>query len=100
MVLGMQRRTAAIVGTIALALVLALILALVAASTSLLAVAREFTQGIQSQFETSAGRANRAEAALRQQGGSLILLKLDIDALREAIVIGLRDDVRRVLREE
>ncbi len=97
MIFGMQRRTAAIAG----ALVLALILALVAASASLLAVAREFTRDIRSQLETTrATRATQAETALRQQGGSQILLKLDTDALRETVVVGLRDDVRRMLREE
>jgi preprotein translocase subunit SecD len=97
MILGMQRKTATIAG----ALVLALILALAAASASLLALAREFTGDIQSQLETTrAARATQAEAALKQQGGSQILLKLDTDALHEAIVIGLRDDVRRMLREE
>jgi preprotein translocase subunit SecD len=93
MILGMQRKTAAIAG----ALVLALILALVATSASLLAVARD----TQSQLETTrAARATQAETALKQQGGSQILLKLDTEALRDAIVIGLRDDVRRMLREE
>jgi preprotein translocase subunit SecD len=93
MIFGMQRRTAAIVG--------ALVLALVVASASLLAVAREFTRDADPQIEkTRATRATQAEAALKQQGGSQILLKLDTDALREAIVIGLRDDVRRMLREE
>jgi preprotein translocase subunit SecD len=97
MIFGMQRKTAAIAG----ALVLALILALAAASAPLLTIAREFTRDIQSQLETTrAARATQAEAALRQQGGSQILLKLDTDALRETIVIGLRDDVRRMLREE
>ena len=46
-----------------------------------------------------AAQAANAEAALRQQGGSRILLRLDTDGLREAILIGLRDDVRRLLRE-
>ena len=46
-----------------------------------------------------AARAANAAAALRQQGGSRILLALDSDALREAILTGLRDDVRRLLRE-
>src|SRR5262245_44421153 len=46
-----------------------------------------------------AAQAEHAAAALRQQGGSRILLALDGDALREAILTGLRDDVRRLLRE-
>jgi preprotein translocase subunit SecD len=41
----------------------------------------------------------RTEAALRRQGGSRLLLKLDTEALREAILIDLRDDVRRQLRD-
>ena len=41
----------------------------------------------------------RAEAELRRQGGSRLLVKVDTDALREAIPIQLRDDVRRQLRE-
>jgi preprotein translocase subunit SecD len=95
MIFGLQRKTAA--------LVVASVLALVAASASLLvlAVARESTRDIESQLEKArAARATQAEAALKHQGGSRILLKLDTDALREAIVIGLRDDVRRMLREE
>jgi preprotein translocase subunit SecD len=40
-----------------------------------------------------------AEAALKHQGGSRILLKLDTDALRDAMAIELRDEVRRLLRE-
>src|SRR5262249_36214741 len=36
---------------------------------------------------------------LRRQGGSRLLVKVDTDALREAIPIQLRDDVRRQLRE-
>jgi preprotein translocase subunit SecD len=42
----------------------------------------------------------RAEAALKDQGGWRILLKVDTDALREAMLIELRDGVRRQLREE
>jgi preprotein translocase subunit SecD len=95
MIFGMRRRTAAIVG--------ASVLALVIASASLLAFAkaREPIGDIAAQLgKMRATRATQTEAALRQQGGSQILLKLDTDALREAIVIGLRDDVRRMLREE
>ena len=47
-----------------------------------------------------AAQAGNAQAALKQQGGSRILLKLDADGLRDAILVELRDDVRRVLREE
>jgi preprotein translocase subunit SecD len=91
MILGLRRKTAA--------LVLALIVA--AASLLALAVAREFTRDSEPQLEKiRAAHATQAEAALKQQGGSRILLGLDTDALREAIVIGLRDDVRRMLREE
>jgi preprotein translocase subunit SecD len=67
----------------------------------LLAAARGFAPDIALQLEKlRAAQATNAEAALRQQGGSRILLKVDADALREAILTGLRDDVRRVLREE
>jgi preprotein translocase subunit SecD len=41
-----------------------------------------------------------AEAALKRQGGSRFLLSIDTEALREAVLIELRDDVRRQLREE
>jgi preprotein translocase subunit SecD len=41
-----------------------------------------------------------AEAALKRQGGSRFLLSIDTEALREAALIELRDDVRRQLREE
>jgi preprotein translocase subunit SecD len=41
----------------------------------------------------------RSEAAFRRQGGSRMLVKVDADALREAMLIALRDDVRRHLRE-
>jgi preprotein translocase subunit SecD len=41
-----------------------------------------------------------AEAALKRQGGSRFLLRIDTDALREAVLIELRDDARRQLREE
>lgn len=43
--------------------------------------------------------AANAEQALQKQGGSRILLKVDADALHEAVVIELRDDLYRVLRE-
>jgi preprotein translocase subunit SecD len=41
----------------------------------------------------------RTEAALKRQGGSRLLLKIDTEALREAILIDLRDDVRQQLRD-
>jgi preprotein translocase subunit SecD len=70
-----------------------------------LAVAREPGRDADPRLETKleaarAARATQAQAALKLQGGSRILLKLDTDALREAVAIGLRDDVRRMLREE
>jgi preprotein translocase subunit SecD len=40
-----------------------------------------------------------AEKAIEKQGGSRILFKVDADALREAMVTGLRDDLYRILRE-
>ncbi len=43
--------------------------------------------------------AANAEQALAQQGGSRLLFKVDADALREAMVTDLRDDVVRILRE-
>jgi preprotein translocase subunit SecD len=99
MTLDLRRRT--------VALVVAPVLALVVVSASLLAlaVARESKRDADPQLETKleamrTARATQAEAALKLQGGSLILLRLDTDALREAIAIGLRDDVRRMLREE
>jgi preprotein translocase subunit SecD len=41
----------------------------------------------------------QTEAALKREGGSRFLLRIDTDALREAMLIELRDDVRRQLRE-
>jgi preprotein translocase subunit SecD len=41
-----------------------------------------------------------AEKALETQGGSRILFKVDSDALREAVVTDLRDDVVRIVRED
>jgi preprotein translocase subunit SecD len=40
------------------------------------------------------------ENALATQGGSRIVFKVDSDALREAVVTDLRDDVVRIVREE
>ena len=61
---------------------------------------RIFAPDIETRLEKMrAARAANAAAALRQQGGSRILLALDSDALREAMLTGLRDDVRRLLRE-
>src|SRR5258705_6132117 len=98
MIFDLQRKTAAIVG--------ALVLVLIVASASLLAMAmvRAPARDTESQVapqleEIRTTRAAQAEAALKLQGGSRILLRLDTDALREAIAIGLRDDVRRMLRE-
>jgi preprotein translocase subunit SecD len=52
---------------------------------------------------TSEGTAEaafkRAEAALGREGGSRLLLRIDTDALRDAMLAELRDDVRRQLRE-
>jgi len=52
---------------------------------------------------TSGGDAQAAlkstEAALKRQGGTRLLLKIDTDALRQAILIDLRDGVRRELRD-
>ena len=88
MILGLRRTTAAF----AVALVLAV---------AALAAARGFLPNSELALEKMrAARAADAQAALERQGGSRILLKLDADALREAILIELRDDVRRVLREE
>ena len=42
----------------------------------------------------------RAETALKSQGGSRVLLKVDTDAVREAMLIELRDGLRRQLRED
>jgi preprotein translocase subunit SecD len=88
-------------------LVVASVLALIVVSASLLVLAgaRESGRDADPQLEAKleamrAARATQAEAALKLQGGSRILLKLDSEALREAIAIGLRDDVRRMLREE
>ena len=58
--------------------------------------------GLQSDMADRQAQATlqRAEAALRSQGGSRIVLKVDTDALREAMSIELRDDARRLLRDE
>ena len=75
-------------------------LCVVLAGLLALASARGFAPDIEHWLEkVRAGQATSAEAALRQQGGSRILLKVDADALREAILMGMRDDVRRLLRE-
>jgi len=50
--------------------------------------------------EIAQAPVKRADAALKRQGGSRILIGVDSDALREAMLIELRDDTRRVLREE
>jgi len=93
MIFGWRRRTAAIVG--------ASILALVVVSASLFAAAREFMREPGLQLAVmKAARATQSQAAFKLQGGSRILLRLDTDALREAVAIALRDDVRRMLREE
>lgn len=42
---------------------------------------------------------NEAAAALDRQGGARVLLRLDDEALRKEILDGLRNDVRRLLRE-
>ena len=47
-----------------------------------------------------AAQAADAEAALQRQGGSRVVLKVDTDGLREAVLTGLRDDARRMLREQ
>ena len=47
-----------------------------------------------------AATAANAEKALGTQGGSRIMFKVDSDALREAVVTDLRDDVVRIVREE
>ncbi|CAN5510950.1 preprotein translocase subunit SecD [soil metagenome] len=44
-------------------------------------------------------QAGNAEKALQQQGGSRIVVKVDAEALREAVVTELRDDLYRILRE-
>jgi preprotein translocase subunit SecD len=103
MIFGLRRKTAAIVGALVLVLVLAIIVA--SASLLVLAVARESAQDPESQVKSQlekirATRTAQAQTAFKLQGGSRILLRLDTDALREAIAIGLRDDVRRMLREE
>jgi preprotein translocase subunit SecD len=43
--------------------------------------------------------ADFAEKAIETQGGSRILFKVDADALREAMLTELRDDVYRIVRE-
>jgi preprotein translocase subunit SecD len=45
-------------------------------------------------------QAAEAEAALQRQGGARVVLKVDTDGLREAVLTGLRDDARRMLREQ
>jgi len=61
---------------------------------------RIFAPDVETRHEKMrAAQAANAAAALRQQGGSRILLAVDSDALREAILVGLRDEVRRLLRE-
>ena len=47
----------------------------------------------------SPGSGGNAETALKRQGGSRLLLRLDTEALRDAMLIELRDDARRELRE-
>jgi len=91
MILDLRRNTTG--------LVFALILAL--ASLLALAAARELTPKGEPRLEKiRAALVANAEAALARQGGSRILLQVDTDALHEAILIELRDDVRRTLRQE
>jgi preprotein translocase subunit SecD len=103
MTLNLRSKTAGLVA----------VLIVVSGALLALAAAREFKRDHEPQIETKlemmrAARAAQAEVALKLQGGSRILLKLDTDALREAVAIGLReavaiglrDDVRRMLREE
>src|SRR5438128_833454 len=94
MIFGLTRRTAALIA--------ASVLALIVVSASLLALAaREFMRDTGLPLGMiKAARATQSQAAFKLQGGSRILLRLDTDALREAIAIALRDDVRRMLREE
>jgi len=44
--------------------------------------------------------AENAEKAVQQQGGSHIALKVDASALREVVLMDLRDDVFRIVHEE
>lgn len=46
-----------------------------------------------------AATAANAENALQKQGGSRIVLKVDADGLRDAVVTELRDEVYRIVRE-
>ena len=83
-----------------------LVFALIFALASLLALAAARVLAPNGETEADkiekirAARVATAEVALKQQGGSRILLKVDTDALREAVSIGLRDDTRRVLRDK
>ena len=69
------------------------------AAWSAMAAPRAAADDAQAVGKIRATVAAGAEKALEKQGGSRIVFKVDTDALHEAVVTDLRDDVYRVLRE-
>jgi preprotein translocase subunit SecD len=85
-----------------LAVVVAIIGADAAAASAQAASAWSWLEPVWSWYSgrnTGAAR-QRAETALKSQGGSRVLLKVDTDAVRAAMLIELRDGLRRQLRED
>jgi len=77
----------------------ALVAAFIFASAVSPAIAAPASDDAQKVDKMRAAIVARAETALKQQGGSRILFKVDADALRDVMVTGLRDDLYRVVRE-
>jgi preprotein translocase subunit SecD len=77
-----------------------LLAAFILASATLSAISAPAPNPAQDVERIRAAMMAAAEKALETQGGSRILFKVDSDALREAVVTDLRDDVVRTLRED
>jgi preprotein translocase subunit SecD len=78
----------------------ALLLVLLLASATSAAISAPVPDPAQDVERIRAVTVANAEKALEMQGGSRIVFKVDADALREAVVTELRDDVVRIVREE
>jgi preprotein translocase subunit SecD len=78
----------------------ALLLALLLVSATSPAISAPASDPAQDVERIRATMAANAEKAIETQGGSRIVFKVDTDALREAVVTELRDDVVRIVRED
>ena len=76
-----------------------LIVAFILATVTLSAIAAPAPDDAQEVVRIRAAIAANADKALATQGGSRILFKVDADALREAMVTDLRDDVFQRLHD-